>query len=196
MNPNTELPKTYAPSEFEDRIYQNWVEKGYFTPDPASTAPSFSVVIPPPNVTGQLHMGHALDETLQDILVRTKRMQGFNTLWVPGTDHAGIATQIKVEERLRVDENLTRYDLGREEFLKRVWAWKDSYEARITGQLKKLGASCDWTRQRFTMDEGCSKAVREVFVNLYDKGLIYRGYRIINWCPRCRTGRSDNGDTS
>ena len=191
MNPNTELPKTYAPSEFEDRIYQNWVEKGYFTPDPDSTAPSFSVVIPPPNVTGQLHMGHALDETLQDILVRTKRMQGYNTLWVPGTDHAGIATQIKVEERLRVDEGLTRYDLGREKFLERVWAWKDSYEARITGQLKKLGASCDWTRQRFTMDEGCSRAVREVFVNLYDKGLIYRGHRIINWCPRCLTALSD-----
>ena len=191
MNPNTELPKTYAPSEFEDRIYQNWVDKGYFTPDPDSTAPSFSVVIPPPNVTGQLHMGHALDETLQDILVRTKRMQGYNTLWVPGTDHAGIATQIKVEERLRVDEGLTRYDLGREKFLERVWAWKDSYEARITGQLKKLGASCDWTRQRFTMDEGCSKAVREVFVNLYEKGLIYRGYRIINWCPRCLTALSD-----
>ncbi len=191
MNPNTELPKTYAPSEFEDRIYQNWVEKGYFTPDPDSTAPSFSVVIPPPNVTGQLHMGHALDETLQDILVRTKRMQGYNTLWVPGTDHAGIATQIKVEERLRVDEGLSRYDLGREKFLERVWAWKDSYEARITGQLKKLGASCDWTRQRFTMDEGCSKAVREVFVNLYDKGLIYRGHRIINWCPRCLTALSD-----
>ena len=191
MNPNTELPKTYAPSEFEDRIYQNWVDKGYFTPDPESTAPSFSVVIPPPNVTGQLHMGHALDETLQDILVRTKRMQGYNTLWVPGTDHAGIATQIKVEERLRVDEGLTRYDLGREKFLERVWAWKDSYEARITGQLKKLGASCDWTRQRFTMDEGCSRAVREVFVNLYDKGLIYRGHRIINWCPRCLTALSD-----
>ena len=191
MNPNTELPKTYAPSEFEDRIYQNWVDKGYFTPDPDSTAPSFSVVIPPPNVTGQLHMGHALDETLQDILVRTKRMQGYNTLWVPGTDHAGIATQIKVEERLRVDEGLTRYDLGREKFLERVWAWKDSYEARITGQLKKLGASCDWTRQRFTMDEGCSRAVREVFVNLYAKGLIYRGHRIINWCPRCLTALSD-----
>ncbi|MBE6557985.1 MAG: valine--tRNA ligase [Ruminococcaceae bacterium] len=191
MNPNTELPKTYAPSEFEDRIYQNWVDKGYFTPDPDSTAPSFSVVIPPPNVTGQLHMGHALDETLQDILVRAKRMQGYNTLWVPGTDHAGIATQIKVEERLRVDEGLSRYDLGREKFLERVWAWKDSYEARITGQLKKLGASCDWTRQRFTMDDGCSKAVREVFVNLYDKGLIYRGHRIINWCPRCLTALSD-----
>ena len=168
-----------------------WCDRGYFTPDPANPAPAFSVVIPPPNVTGQLHMGHALDETLQDILVRTKRMQGYNTLWVPGTDHAGIATQIKVEERLRVDEGKTRYDLGREEFLRRVWAWKDSYEARITGQLKKLGASCDWTRQRFTMDDGCSRAVREVFVNLYDKGLIYRGHRIINWCPHCATALSD-----
>ncbi len=191
MNPTTELPKTYAPAEFEDRIYQTWCDRGYFTPDPANPAPAFSVVIPPPNVTGQLHMGHALDETLQDILVRTKRMQGYNTLWVPGTDHAGIATQIKVEERLRVDEGKTRYDLGREEFLRRVWAWKDSYEARITGQLKKLGASCDWTRQRFTMDDGCSRAVREVFVNLYDKGLIYRGHRIINWCPHCATALSD-----
>ena len=191
MNPTAELPKTYAPAEFEDRIYQMWCDRGYFTPDPANPAPAFSVVIPPPNVTGQLHMGHALDETLQDILVRTKRMQGYNTLWVPGTDHAGIATQIKVEERLRVDEGKTRYDLGREEFLRRVWAWKDSYEARITGQLKKLGASCDWTRQRFTMDDGCSRAVREVFVNLYDKGLIYRGHRIINWCPHCATALSD-----
>lgn len=191
MNPTTELPKTYAPAEFEDRIYQMWCDRGYFTPDPVNPAPAFSVVIPPPNVTGQLHMGHALDETLQDILVRTKRMQGYNTLWVPGTDHAGIATQIKVEERLRVDEGKTRYDLGREEFLRRVWAWKDSYEARITGQLKKLGASCDWTRQRFTMDDGCSRAVREVFVNLYDKGLIYRGHRIINWCPHCATALSD-----
>ena len=191
MNPTTELPKTYAPAEFEDRIYQMWCDRGYFTPDPANPAPAFSVVIPPPNVTGQLHMGHALDETLQDILVRTKRMQGYNTLWVPGTDHAGIATQIKVEERLRVDEGKTRYDLGREEFLRRVWAWKDSYEARITGQLKKLGASCDWTRQRFTMDDGCYRAVREVFVNLYDKGLIYRGHRIINWCPHCATALSD-----
>ena len=191
MNSYNELPKTYSPQEFEDRIYAEWCEKGYFTPDKNNTNPSFSIVIPPPNVTGQLHMGHALDETLQDILVRYKRMQGFNTLWVPGTDHAGIATQIKVEERLRVDEGLSRYDLGREKFLERVWGWKDTYEARITGQLKKLGASCDWSRQRFTMDEGCSKAVREVFVNLYDKGLIYRGYRIINWCPRCLTALSD-----
>ncbi len=186
-----ELAKTYSPSELEERLYKFWNDNGYFTPDVNDERPSFSIVIPPPNVTGQLHMGHALDETLQDILVRYKRMQGFNTLWVPGTDHAGIATQIKVEERLRVDENLTRYDLGREKFLDRVWAWKDTYENRITGQLKKLGASCDWSRQRFTMDEGCSKAVREVFVNLYDKGLIYRGNRIINWCPRCLTALSD-----
>ncbi len=191
MSSYNELPKTYSPSEFEDRIYSEWCEKGYFTPDKNNNNPSFSVVIPPPNVTGQLHMGHALDETLQDVLVRYKRMQGFNTLWIPGTDHAGIATQIKVEERLRVDEGLSRYDLGREKFLERVWGWKDTYEARITSQLKKLGASCDWSRQRFTMDEGCSKAVREVFVNLYDKGLIYRGHRIINWCPRCLTALSD-----
>ena len=191
MNSYNELPKTYSPSDFEDRIYSEWCEKGYFTPDKNNENPAFSIVIPPPNVTGQLHMGHALDETLQDILVRYKRMQGFNTLWVPGTDHAGIATQIKVEERLRVDEGLSRYDLGREKFLERVWGWKDTYENRITCQLKKLGASCDWTRQRFTMDEGCSKAVREVFVNLYDKGLIYRGHRIINWCPRCLTALSD-----
>ncbi len=191
MNSYNELPKTYSPSEFEDRIYAKWCEKGYFTPDKNNENPAFSIVIPPPNVTGQLHMGHALDETLQDILVRYKRMQGYNTLWVPGTDHAGIATQIKVEERLRVDEGLSRYDLGREKFLERVWGWKDTYEARITGQLKKLGASCDWSRQRFTMDEGCSKAVREVFVNLYNKGLIYRGHRIINWCPRCLTALSD-----
>ena len=186
-----ELAKNYNPAEFEDRIYENWCEKGYFKPDSDDKKPNFSIVIPPPNVTGQLHMGHALDETLQDILVRTKRMQGYSTLWVPGTDHAGIATQIKVEERLRVDEGLSRYDLGREKFLERVWAWKDSYEAHITGQLKKLGASCDWSRQRFTMDEGCSRAVREVFVNLYNKGLIYRGHRIINWCPRCLTALSD-----
>ena len=187
----TELSKTYAPKEFEDRIYKNWCDKGYFTPDPKDGKPAFSVVIPPPNVTGQLHMGHALDETLQDVLVRYKRMQGFSTLWVPGTDHAGIATQIKVEEQLRVNEGLTRYDLGREKFLERVWDWKEKFGGRIISQLKKLGASCDWTRERFTMDEGCSRAVREVFVNLYNKGLIYRGNRIINWCPHCITALSD-----
>ncbi len=188
---NKELSKTYAPKEFEDRIYQNWCEKGYFTPDVNDGKPAFSVVIPPPNVTGQLHMGHALDETLQDILVRYKRMQGYSTLWVPGTDHAGIATQIKVEENLRKEEGLTRYDLGREKFLERVWDWKHQYGSRIINQLKKLGTSCDWTRERFTMDEGCSRAVKEVFVNLYEKGLIYRGNRIINWCPHCITALSD-----
>ncbi len=186
-----ELAKTYDPASFEDRIYQNWCEKNYFAPDPDPKKPAFSVVIPPPNVTGQLHMGHALDETLQDILVRTKRMQGYSTLWVPGTDHAGIPTQIKVEENLRVNEGLTRYDLGREKFLARVWDWKEKYGSRIISQLKKLGTSCDWSRERFTMDEGCSRAVREVFVNLYEKGLIYRGNRIINWCPHCITALSD-----
>ena len=186
-----ELAKNYNPLEFEDRIYKDWCEKNYFAPDEDPKKPAFSIVIPPPNVTGQLHMGHALDETLQDILIRTKRMQGYSTLWVPGTDHAGIATQIKVEENLRVNEGLTRYDLGREKFLERVWEWKNQYGNRIISQLKKLGSSCDWNRERFTMDEGCSRAVREVFVNLYNKGLIYRGYRIINWCPHCLTALSD-----
>jgi len=186
-----ELAKNYNPHDFEERIYRDWCEKNYFAPDKDEKKPAFSIVIPPPNVTGQLHMGHALDETLQDILVRAKRMQGYSTLWVPGTDHAGIATQIKVEENLRVNEGLTRYDLGREKFLERVWDWKNKYGDRIISQLKKLGTSCDWHRERFTMDEGCSRAVREVFVNLYNKGLIYRGHRIINWCPRCLTALSD-----
>ena len=186
-----ELSKNYDPSQFEDRIYGEWCEKNYFAPKEGKKGKTFSIVIPPPNVTGQLHMGHALDQTLQDILVRTKRMQGYSTLWVPGTDHAGIATQIKVEENLRVNEGLTRYDLGREKFLERVWDWKNKYGGRIISQLKKLGSSCDWSRERFTMDEGCSRAVREVFVNLYDKGLIYRGHRIINWCPHCLTALSD-----
>ncbi len=191
MNTEINLPKNYAPKEFEDRIYKNWSDKGYFTPKRDPEKKPFTIVIPPPNVTGQLHMGHALDETLQDILIRYKRMQGFSTLWVPGTDHAGIATQIKVEENLRVNENLTRYDLGREKFLLRVWDWKKQYGDRIINQLKKLGSSCDWSRERFTMDDGCSKAVKEVFVNLYEKGLIYRGNRIINWCPHCMTALSD-----
>ena len=186
-----QLGKTYDPSAFEERIYQDWCENGYFSPDPDPAKPAFSVVIPPPNVTGQLHMGHALDETLQDILVRYKRMQGYSTLWVPGTDHAGIATQIKVEEDLRVREGLTRQDLGRDKFLARVWAWKERYGDRIIRQMKKLGVSCDWKHERFTMDEGCSRAVREVFVKLYEKDLIYRGNRIINWCPHCRTALSD-----
>ncbi len=186
-----ELPKTYDPQSVEDRIYKNWVEKGYFNTQIDENKKPFTIVIPPPNVTGQLHMGHALDETFQDIIIRTKRMQGYAALWVPGTDHAGIATQIKVEENLRKEEGLTRYDLGREKFLDRVWAWKEQYGNRIISQIKKLGCSCDWERERFTMDEGCSKAVREVFVNLYNKGLIYQGTRIINWCPSCITALSD-----
>ncbi|MBO4954122.1 MAG: class I tRNA ligase family protein, partial [Clostridia bacterium] len=153
----TELPKNYDPSEAEDRLYQTWVEKGFFKPDEDPKKPPFTIVIPPPNVTGQLHMGHALDETLQDIIIRQKRMQGYAALWVPGTDHAGIATQIKVEENLRVKEGLTRYDLGRERFLERVWDWKHQYGSRIISQLKKLGTSCDWSHERFTMDEGCSR---------------------------------------
>ena len=186
-----ELEKSYNPAAIEDDIYKMWNDGGYFTPSPENKKPPYTIVIPPPNVTGQLHMGHALDETLQDILIRYKRMSGYNALWVPGTDHAGIATQIKVEENLRVNEHLTRYDLGREKFLERVWDWKSKYGSRIINQLKKLGCSCDWTRERFTMDEGCSKAVREVFVSLYEKGLIYRGHRIANWCPHCKTALSD-----
>ena len=187
-----ELSKTYDPKAVEEKIYKEWLEGGYFHAEPDENKEPFTVVIPPPNVTGQLHMGHALDETIQDIIIRTKRMQGFNTLWVPGTDHAGIATQIKVEEDMRENENgLTRYDLGREKFLERVWDWKQRFGDRIINQLKKLGCSCDWDRERFTMDEGCSKAVREVFVNLYEKGLIYQGTRIINWCPSCLTALSD-----
>lgn len=187
----SELPKTYDPKSVEDKLYKFWVDSGFFHAEVNPDKKPYTIVIPPPNVTGQLHMGHAFDETLQDILIRTKRMQGYEALWMPGTDHAGIATQIKVEENLRKEEGLTRYDLGREEFLKRVWAWKDKFGSRIISQLKKLGTSCDWDRERFTMDEGCSKAVREVFVNLYNKGLIYKGHRIINWCPHCATALSD-----
>ena len=191
MEESKNIAKTYNPAEFEDRLYNEWIEKGYFHAEIDKNKKPFTIVIPPPNVTGQLHMGHALDETLQDILIRYKRMQGYSALWVPGTDHAGIATQIKVEEELRVNEGLTRYDLGREKFLERVWDWKEKYGSRIINQLKKIGSSCDWDRERFTMDEGCSKAVKEVFVNLYNKGLIYQGSRIINWCPHCITALSD-----
>ncbi len=191
MEDANNIAKNYDPKEFEDKLYNEWVEKGYFHAEVNRDKKPFTIVIPPPNVTGQLHMGHALDETLQDILIRYKRMQGYEALWVPGTDHAGIATQIKVEEDLRENEGLTRYDLGREKFLERVWAWKEKYGNRIINQLKKIGSSCDWDRERFTMDEGCSKAVREVFVNLYNKGLIYRGSKIINWCPKCITALSD-----
>ena len=186
-----ELPKVYDPREVEPQIYQMWMDNGCFKADPDPKKKPFSIVMPPPNVTGQLHMGHAMDSTLQDILTRFKRMQGYSALWLPGTDHAGIATQIKVEERLREEEHLTRYDLGREKFLERVWAWKEKYGNRIVEQQKKMGASCDWSRSRFTMDEGCSQAVREAFCELYDKGLIYKGSRIINWCPHCLTALSD-----
>ena len=186
-----ELPKIYEPQQVEDRIYKMWEDGGYFKPNGKADAKPFTIVMPPPNVTGQLHMGHAMDATLQDTLIRFKRMQGYDALWVPGVDHAGIATQIKVEEELRVKEGLSRYDLGREKFLERVWDWKHKYGNRIVEQQKKLGASCDWDRAAFTMDETCSKAVREVFVSLYEKGLIYKGSRIINWCPNCVTALSD-----
>ncbi len=186
-----ELNKTYSPAEIEDRLYQFWCDNGYFTPEMDESKKPFSIVIPPPNVTGQLHMGHALNNTLQDIIIRTKRMQGYSTLWVPGCDHAGIATQIKVEEVLRKEKGLTRHDIGREEFLKLVWQWKEQYGGTIIGQLKKLGSSCDWTREAFTMSDTLSAAVKKTFVRLYDKGLIYRGLRITNWCPHCNTALSD-----
>ncbi len=185
-----ELAKNYNPAEFEERIYSSWIDGGYFTPDRDAKGENFTIVIPPPNITGQLHMGHALDNTLQDILIRYKRMKGFDTLWVPGTDHASIATEAKIVEAMR-KEGLSKEDLGREKFLERAWAWKEQYGGRIIEQLKKLGSSCDWTRERFTLDEGCSEAVREVFVRLYEKGLIYRGERIINWCPHCKTSISN-----
>ena len=186
-----ELAKSYKPSEFEDRIYDFWMKGNYFHAEVDKDKKPYTIVMPPPNVTGQLHMGHALDNTLQDILIRWHRMMGDNTLWMPGYDHAGLATQIKVEEVLKKEEGKTRYDLGREEFIKRVWEWKDKYGDRIIEQLKSLGVSCDWERKRFTMDEGCSQAVREVFVSLYEKGLIYQGSRITNWCVNCNTALSD-----
>ena len=186
-----EIPKQYDPKQVEDRIYKMWCDGGYFHAERDPEKKPFTIVIPPPNVTGQLHLGHAFDETLQDTLIRYKRMKGYSALWLPGYDHAGIATQIKVEEQLRNNEGLTRFDLGREKFLERVWDWKNKYGDRIVTQLKTLGSSCDWERQRFTMDDGCSRAVREVFCNLYEKGLIYKGKRIINWCPHCTTALSD-----
>lgn len=182
---------TYNPKEIEQQWYTYWEEKGYFHEEVDTNKEPFSIVLPPPNVTGQLHMGHALDNTLQDILIRTKRMQGYNVLWMPGTDHAGIATQVKVEENIMKTEGKSRHDLGREEFLKRVWEWKQEYGSTIVKQIRSLGASCDWTRERFTLDEGYQKAVLKVFVALYEKGLIYRGERITNWCPNCLTALSD-----
>lgn len=185
------IPTVYDPQSFEKKWYQFWEENQLFHTEVERDKKPFSIVIPPPNVTGQLHMGHALDNTLQDIQIRWRRMQGYNTLWMPGSDHAGIATQIKVEEMLRNEQGLSRHDIGREKFIEHVWEWKHQYGSKITNQLRSLGASCDWQRERFTMDEGCSEAVREVFVSLYEKGLIYQGHRITNWCPRCSTALSD-----
>ncbi len=184
------IPKAYDFGPVEQKWYRRWEEEGLFRPVDDPNRPTFSMVIPPPNVTGVLHIGHALNNTLQDILVRYKRMDGYATLWVPGTDHAGIATQNVVERQL-AQEKLSRYDLGREKFIERVWEWKKKSGGRIIEQLKRLGCSCDWSRERFTMDEGLSKAVREVFVRLYEEGLIYRADYIINWCPRCHTALAD-----
>ena len=185
-----ELEGKFEPSKFEDEIYKEWEEKGYFKPSNDKTKKPYTIVIPPPNITGKLHMGHALDNTLQDILIRTKRMQGYNTLWLPGTDHASIATEVKIVEKMR-EAGITKEDLGREAFLERAWDWKKEYGGAIINQLKKLGSSCDWSRERFTMDEGLSNAVLDVFVKLYEKGLIYKGKRMINWCPDCNTSISD-----
>ena len=184
------ISKTFDPNEAEPRLYNEWSSKGYFKPDPDTSKDAFSIVMPPPNITGQLHMGHALDNTLQDILVRYKRMKGYSTLWVPGTDHASIATEAKIVEAMR-KEGIFKEDIGREKFLERAWAWKEQYGGRIVEQLKKIGSSCDWSHERFTMDEGCSEAVKEVFVKYYNQGLIYRGERIINWCPHCLTSISN-----
>ena len=185
-----ELEKTYDPSQIEDRLYRKWEEKKYFHAEVDRSKKPFTIVMPPPNVTGQLHMGHALDNTMQDILIRFKRMQGYSALWQPGTDHAAIATEVKVTEKLK-EQGIDKKEIGREEFLKHAWAWKEEYGNRIVSQLKKMGSSADWERERFTMDEGCSKAVKEVFVRLYEKGYIYKGSRIINWCPVCKTSISD-----
>ena len=185
-----ELAKQYNPADVEDRTYKFWCDHKYFHAEVDKSKKPYTIVIPPPNITGQLHMGHALDNTLQDILIRWRRMQGYEALWLPGTDHASIATEAKIVEAMR-KEGVTKEEIGREEFLKRAWAWKEQYGSRIIEQLKKMGSSCDWDRERFTMDEGCSKAVKEVFVNLYNKGLIYQGKRMVNWCPHCRTTISD-----
>ncbi|MET8752119.1 valine--tRNA ligase [Streptomyces sp. NPDC004667] len=188
--PNSELPTQYAPAEVEGKLYERWVERGYFTADPASEKPAYTIVIPPPNVTGSLHLGHAFQHTLMDALTRRKRMQGYESLWLPGMDHAGIATQNKVEQQL-AEEGKSRHDLGREEFVERVWQWKEEYGGKILGQMRRLGDGVDWSRERFTMDEGLSKAVQTIFKKLFDDGLIYRAERIINWCPRCLTAISD-----
>ena len=185
-----ELEKTYNPSSFEDSIYDFWIKGNYFHAEVDPDKKPYTIVMPPPNITGQLHIGHALDETVQDILIRWKRMSGYSALWLPGTDHASIATEAKIVEAMR-KEGITKDDIGREKFLERAWDWKREYGGRITRQLRKLGVSCDWSRERFTMDEGCSNAVKEVFVKLYDEGKIYRGNRMVNWCPHCNTSISD-----
>ena len=185
-----DLEKTYNPHDIEERTYQKWIDKKYFHAEVDRSKKPFTIVMPPPNITGKLHMGHALDNTMQDILTRYKRIQGYNALWVPGTDHASISTEVKVIDQLK-KEGIDKEELGREGFLKRTWQWKEEYGGTITSQLRKLGSSCDWDRERFTMDEGCSKAVEEVFCKLHDKGLIYKGSRIINWCPVCQTSISD-----
>ena len=186
-----ELGKVYNPKEVESRLYKTWEEKGLFKAEVNKNKKPFTIVMPPPNITGKLHMGHALDNTMQDIIIRYKRMQGYSALWVPGTDHAAIATEAKIAENMR-EEGISKEKIGRKEFLKRAWKWKEEYGGNIVKQLRKLGSSCDWSRERFTMDEGCSKAVREFFVKLYNEGLIYRGEKIINWCPKCKTSISDS----
>ncbi|MCH5196196.1 MAG: valine--tRNA ligase, partial [Oscillospiraceae bacterium] len=185
-----ELDKTYSPKDFEERIYKNWEEKGYFRAEIDPKKKPYTIVMPPPNITGQLHMGHALDCTLQDILIRFKRMQGYSALWLPGTDHAALATEAKIVSTMK-EEGITKYDLGRDGFMARAWDWNEKYGGTIKKQQRKMGTSCDWSRDRFTMDEGCSRAVQKVFIDLYNKGLIYRGERIINWCPSCKTSISD-----
>ena len=190
MKEKKRLDKVYNPKEVEKKWYDFWVDHQFFRADETNDALPYAIVIPPPNVTGSLHMGHALNNTLQDILIRVRRMQGYNTLWVPGMDHAGIATQNVVERQL-AEEGKGRHDLGREKFIERVWTWREESGGTIIHQLKRLGASCDWSRERFTMDEGLSRAVKEVFYRLYHEGLIYRGDYVINWCPRCHTALSD-----
>ena len=191
MQRKHKLAEKYNPKEFEDELYKNWEEKKYFKPSMDKTKEPYCIVMPPPNVTGKLHMGHALDDSMQDILIRYKRMCGYNTLWVPGTDHSAIATEVKVVEKIKKEEGLTKYDLGREKFLERAWEWTHEYGGTIQRQQRKLGCSCDWDRTRFTLDEGLSNAVLEKFEKLYNKGLIYKGKRMINWCPDCKSTISD-----
>ncbi|MBO7699826.1 MAG: class I tRNA ligase family protein, partial [Eubacteriaceae bacterium] len=186
-----ELDKIYDPSAIEEKIYRMWEEKGCFAPEINPDGKPYTIVLPPPNITGQLHIGHAFNGTLQDILIRYKRMQGYAALWVPGEDHASIATEVKVLDKIRKEEGKTKADLDRDEFMEKAWDWANFYRAKIVQQLKALGVSCDWSRERFTLDEGCNEAVKEAFIRLYDKGLIYRANKIINWCPDCKTALSD-----